>query len=102
MDTLSRNFQLQAKLSLRLVTAMAQPMCSYRDEREFFSAAINISRILRLAKIEEAIRPKVIGAIILALYHGEFSMAPDVVIENINTKRPCGYLQIQEYAPRSP
>ena len=55
------------------------------DEREFFSAAINISRILRLAKVEEAIRPKVIGAIILALYHGEFSLAPDVVIENINT-----------------
>ena len=55
------------------------------DEREFFSAAINISRILRLAKIEEAIRPKVIGAVVLALYHGDFSMSPDVVIENINT-----------------
>ena len=55
------------------------------DEREFFSAATNISRMLRLAKIEEAIRPKVIGAIILALYRGDFAMDPDVVIENINT-----------------
>lgn len=55
------------------------------DEREFFSAAIAISRLLRLAKIEEAVRPKVIGAIILALYHGEFSLEPGVVIENINT-----------------
>ncbi len=54
-------------------------------EREFFDAAISISRILRLAKIEEAIRPKVIGAIILALYHGEFSMDTETVIENINT-----------------
>ena len=55
------------------------------DEREFFSAAVNISRILRLAKIEEAVRPKVIGAIVLALYQGDFSMSPDVVIENVNT-----------------
>ncbi len=55
------------------------------DEREFFIAAIAISRILRLAKIEDAIRPKVLGAIILALYHGEFGMDPAVVIENINT-----------------
>lgn len=54
-------------------------------EREFFSAAINISRLLRLAKIEEALRPKVIGAVILALYHGEFSLEPGTVIENINT-----------------
>lgn len=55
------------------------------DEREFFVAAIAISRILRLAKIEDAVRPKVLGAIILALYHGEFGMDPDVAIENINT-----------------
>lgn len=55
------------------------------DEREFFSAAISISRILRLAKIEEAIRPKVIGAIVLALHRGDFAMERDVVIENINT-----------------
>jgi type I restriction enzyme M protein len=55
------------------------------DEREFFDAAINISRILRLAKIEEAVRPKVIGAIILALYHSNFPLESDTVIENINT-----------------
>ena len=55
------------------------------DEREFFSAATRISRIMRLAKIEEALRPKVLGAIILALYHADFAMDPDVAIENINT-----------------
>lgn len=55
------------------------------NEREFFDAAINISRMLRLAKIEEAVRPKVIGAVILALYQGAFSLEPDVVIDNINT-----------------
>jgi len=54
------------------------------DEREFFAAAISISRILRLAKIEEAVRPKVIGAVVLALYHGDFSFKEDTVIEHIN------------------
>ena len=55
------------------------------NEREFFTAAIGISRLLRLAKIVEADRPKVIGAIVLALYHSEFPLEPDVVIEHINT-----------------
>lgn len=66
------------------------------DEREFFSAALEISRILRLAKIEESIRPKVIGAIVLALYHGEFSMSPDVAIENINTNVKAAISKIED------
>jgi SAM-dependent methyltransferase len=55
------------------------------DEREFFAAAINISRLLRVAKIEPPDRPKIIGAIILALYQGDFSFSPEIVIESINT-----------------
>ena len=54
------------------------------DKREFFDAAITISQLLRLAKIEEPLRPKVIGAIILALYRGHFSFEPDVALEHIN------------------
>lgn len=54
------------------------------NEREFFSAAINISRILRVAKIEPPDRPKVIGAIVLALYQGDFPLEPEGVIEHIN------------------
>jgi type I restriction enzyme M protein len=55
------------------------------DEREFFDAAVQISNILRLAKIEESRRPVVVGAIILALWQGEFSPHPDTVLSNINT-----------------
>ena len=55
------------------------------DSREFFDAAIKISHILRLSKIEEPLRPKVIGAIILALYQGNFSFDEGVVIEHINS-----------------
>ena len=54
------------------------------DEREFFDAAINISNILRLAKIEEAKRPMVIGSVILALWQGDFSLQRSTVIKQIN------------------
>lgn len=54
------------------------------SEKEFFDAAIKISNILRLAKIEESARPKAIGAIIVALYHDDFSTRPDQVLEQIN------------------
>ena len=54
------------------------------DEREFFDAAINISNILRLAKIEEAKRPVIIGSIILALWQGEFSFQRTTVLNQIN------------------
>lgn len=55
------------------------------SEQEFYEAAISISRLLRSAKIEEPIRPKIIGALILALYHGDFSYEPDVVLDHINS-----------------
>jgi hypothetical protein len=55
------------------------------NSREFFDAAIKISHILRFSKIEEPLRPKIIGAIILALYQGDFSLAEDVVVEHINS-----------------
>jgi len=74
-----------AEMETALANANGTTDVQLPNEREFFSAAISISRMLRLAKIEEALRPKVIGAVILALYHGEFSLDEDVVIENINT-----------------
>lgn len=55
------------------------------DEREFFDAAIQISNIFRLAKIEESRRPVVIGAIILALWQGDFLPDPATVLDNVNT-----------------
>ena len=54
------------------------------DEREFFDAAVSISNILRLAKIEESKRPVVIGAVILALWQGEFSLQRTTVLNQIN------------------
>lgn len=54
------------------------------EEQEFFDAAIQISNLLRLAKIEESKRAVVIGSIILALWQGEFSLSPKTVLPQIN------------------
>ena len=54
------------------------------DEREFFDAAIRISSILRLAKVEEAKRPVVIGAVILALWQGNFPLTKSTVLDYVN------------------
>ena len=54
------------------------------DEREFFDAAIQISNLLRLAKIEESRRPVVMGAIILALWEGDFLLSPNTVLKQVN------------------
>ena len=54
------------------------------DEREFNEAAVAINNILRLSKIEEPLRPRVLGALILALYQGDFSLAAPTVLDQIN------------------
>lgn len=73
------------ELDIALTNADGTTDVQLPDESEFFDAAIRISNILRLAKIEESVRPKVIGAIILALYQGDFRLEPAYSIEDINT-----------------
>ena len=69
-------------------------------EKEFFDAAIAISRILRLAKVEEPQRPKVVGAIILALYQGDFSLDPAVVLGHINSNVRAAIQSCQDVPPK--
>lgn len=51
---------------------------------EFIEAAIEVSNILRTAKIETTLRPKVVGAITTALYYGEINMSTTDVLKDIN------------------
>lgn len=51
---------------------------------EFIDAAIEVSNILRTAKIETTLRPKVVGAITTALYHGEINIATQDALKDIN------------------
>jgi type I restriction enzyme M protein len=51
---------------------------------EFIDAAIELSTILRTAKIEAPLRPKVIGAVVVAMYQGEVDLDPDASLASIN------------------
>lgn len=55
------------------------------DVSEFIDAAIELSRILRIARVEAPLRPKVIGALALAMYQGDIDLYRDDVLVNINT-----------------
>jgi type I restriction-modification system DNA methylase subunit len=51
---------------------------------EFIDAAIELSKILRYAKIEAPLRPKVIGAIALGMYQGEIDTTTGKELESLN------------------
>lgn len=51
---------------------------------EFIDAAIELSKILRKAKVEAPLRPKVIGALTLALYQGDVEKTPNRALGSIN------------------
>lgn len=52
---------------------------------EFIDAAVELSSILRAAKVEAPLRPKVIGAIVTALYQGNVDTAPVNALASINS-----------------
>lgn len=51
----------------------------------FVDAAIELSNVLRKAKVEPPLRPKVIGAVTLALYYGDIDFSYDNHLKQINT-----------------
>lgn len=69
---------------LALLADDATTTVSVPSSSEFIEAAIELSSILRLAKVEAPLRPKVIGAIVLAMYQGEIELG-DNALESINT-----------------
>lgn len=54
------------------------------DVSEFIDAAIELSRILRTARVEAPLRPKVIGALALAMYQGEIDLIEENALASIN------------------
>jgi type I restriction enzyme M protein len=51
---------------------------------EFIDAAIELSRILRLAKVEAPLRPRVIGSLTLAMYQGDVDTTHDNALASTN------------------
>ncbi len=57
---------------------------SVPSSAEFVESAIELSKILRQAKIEAPLRPKVIGAIVTALYQGEIDTISGNELTSLN------------------
>jgi len=72
------------EVELALETDNAITTVSFPQMSEYIESAIELSSILRSAKIEAPLRPKVLGAIITALYQGKIEMEKEKVLLSIN------------------
>lgn len=54
------------------------------SQAEFVDSAIEVSNILRTAKIETTLRPKVVGTVTTALYEGDLSVDSKTPLKDIN------------------
>lgn len=67
-----------------LLTTNGSTQLSVPKSEDFISAAISISAVLRSAKIEPQMRPKVLGALITALYWGDIDLSEGNELASIN------------------
>lgn len=67
---------------------------------EFIDAAVELSAILRLAKVEAPLRPKVIGALVLALYEGNIAFNDDNPLHTINELIESAIAQADDLAEK--
>lgn len=72
------------EVELALEANNATTTVSVPNSAEFIDAALELSTILRLAKIEAPLRPKVIGAIVLAMYEGIIDTSEHKQLQSIN------------------
>lgn len=73
------------EVELALEAGDATTSVTVPDSHEFIDAAIGLSRILRAAKVEAPLRPKVIGAIVLAMYQGTIDTIEGNALSSINS-----------------
>lgn len=64
---------------------------------EFIDAAIEVSNLLRTAKIETTLRPKVVGAVTTALYYGDIDVATKDVLGEINRMMTAAINESQHF-----
>lgn len=72
------------EVELALVANDATTSVEVPSVTEFIDAAIELSKILRMAKVEAPLRPKVIGALTLAMYQGNIDTNEKKALESIN------------------
>ena len=77
-------FPTKKEIELALQADDGSTTVTIPSQAEFIDAAIDISHILRTAKVEPPLRPKVIGSVVLAIYQGEISLNPKYSLQSIN------------------
>ena len=87
---LSRGYEIttiptRREIDVALAADDATTEVDVPDVSEFIDAAIELSRILRTARVEAPLRPKVIGALALAMYQGDIDISEDNALDSINT-----------------
>ncbi|CAM3749433.1 class I SAM-dependent DNA methyltransferase [Deinococcus frigens] len=78
------NIPSRKEVELAVSAGDATTSVSIPTTSEFISSAIEISELLRLAKVEAPLRPKVIGALTLALYNSDVNPSSENILEEIN------------------
>lgn len=78
------SFPSVAEVETALMTDNGTTDVAVPPVSEFISTAIELSAILRDAKIEANLRPKMLGAIIAALFWGEIDLTPGRELTSIN------------------
>lgn len=73
------------EVELALASDSGTTNVSVPASHEFIDAAIELSVILRKAKTEPWLRPRVIGSIVAAMYQGTIDVSPDKALSSINT-----------------
>ncbi len=89
IDLTARGFKLSSFPSVgevdnALLTNNGTTEVSIPKVSDYIDTAIELSSILRSAKIEPSLRPKVLGAVITALYQGEIDLTKGKELESIN------------------
>ena len=90
IDLTARGFVLTsfpsvAEVENALLTNNGTTEISIPKVSDYIITAIDLSSILRSAKIEPSLRPKVLGAVITALYQGEIDLTKGEELDSINS-----------------
>lgn len=83
------SFPSVAEIDNAFITNNGTTEVTIPEISDYISTAIDLSSILRSAKIEPSLRPKVLGAVITALYQGEIDLTEGKELESINKLVEC-------------
>ena len=77
-------FPTKREIEAALAANDATTRVSVPEQSEFIDGAIEVNNLLRAAKIEPTLRPKVLGALALALYQGTVNAHADDALLAVN------------------